>query len=406
MSESPKLMAIRAKIEGGERLTFDDGIALFMEPDLLAVGQLANEVRETRHGDRTYFNKNMRIEVTNVCVASCLFCSFAKLEAHMPGAHTMTLEEAWHELEKRMDDPGGPPTEIHVVNGLHPGLPFSYYEELLRGFKRIDSSVHLKCFTAVEIHFFAQHYGMTYVEVLEKLRAAGLESLPGGGAEIFDEGVRRKISHDKATADEYLEVHRVAHRLGMRTNATMLYGHIETFAHRVDHILRLRALQDETKGLQAFIPLAFHPDGNGMKNMPAPTAIDDLRTLAVSRLLLDNVDHIKAFWVSLTPDVAQIALRFGADDIDGTIVHETIYKAAGTTSPGALGYDELVRLIREAGRIPIERDTLYNVVRELPRSEVPEAALKPRERQRARPTRLPVLQATPVARTTPKEVQS
>jgi len=374
------LDVIRAKVRAGERLTAEDGLALFLEPDLLAVGALANEVRERRHGDRTYFNRNMRIEVTNVCVASCLFCSFAKLEEHMPGAHTMSLEEAWRELEMRKEDP---PTEVHIVNGLHPGLPFSYYEELLRGFKRIDPKVHLKCFTAVEIHFFAQHYGMTHEEVLVKLRAAGLDSLPGGGAEIFDEDVRHRISPDKATAAEYLEVHRVAHRLGMRTNATMLYGHIETFAHRVDHLMRLRALQDETKGLQAFIPLAFHPDGNGMKNLPAPTAVDDLRTIAVSRLLLDNVDHIKAYWVSLTPDVAQVALRFGADDIDGTIVHETIYKAAGTRSPGALGYDELVRLIREAGRIPLERDTLYNVVREHSRAKAPEASMKVRDRKRA-----------------------
>lgn len=371
---------IRQKVRRGERLGVDDGLALFHEPDLLAVGQLANEVREKRHGDRTYFNRNMRIEVTNVCVASCLFCSFAKLEEHMPGAHTMTLEQAWKELEDRKDDP---PTEIHIVNGLHPGLPFSYYEDLLRGFKRIDPKVHLKCFTGVEIHFFAKHYGMTNREVLERLRAAGLDSLPGGGAEIFDEDVRKRISHDKATADEYLEVHRLAHSMGLRTNITMLYGHIETFAHRVDHILRVRALQDETQGLQAFIPLAFHPDGNGMKNLPAPTAVDDLRTLAVSRLLLDNVDHIKAFWVSLTPDVAQIALRFGADDIDGTIVHETIYKAAGTRSPGELGYDELVRLIREAGRIPIERDTFYNVLREHPKARVPEASMKVRDRKRA-----------------------
>jgi len=375
-----ELDLIRQKVARGERLTFDDGIALFHHPDLLAIGQLANEVREKRHGDRTYFNRNMRIEVTNVCVASCLFCSFAKLEEHMPGAHTMTLEEAWKELEDRKDDP---PTEVHVVNGLHPGLPFSYYEELLKGFKRIDPKIHLKCFTGVEIHFFAQHYKMTYREVLEKLRAAGLDSLPGGGAEIFDEDVRKRISHDKATATEYLEVHRVAHSMGMRSNATMLYGHIETFAHRVDHMLRLRDLQDETKGLQAFIPLAFHPDGNGMKNLPAPTAVDDLRTIAVSRLMLDNIEHIKAYWVSLTPDVAQVALRFGADDIDGTIVHETIYKAAGTRSPGALGYDELVRLIREAGRIPIERDTLYNVIREHDKAKAPEASMKVRDRKRA-----------------------
>lgn len=370
--------AVAARVRGGERLTPEDGIALFAHPDPVAVGQLANELRERLHGDRTYFNRNMRLEVTNVCVASCLFCSFAKLEEGAPGAHTMTLDEAWRELETRMDDP---PAEIHIVNGLHPGLDFSYYEELLAGFKRIKPDIHLKCFTAVEIHFFARHYGMTYEQVLTRLRTAGLDSLPGGGAEIFHSDVRSRIAHDKATADEYLEVHRVAHKLGMRTNATMLYGHIETFEHRVDHLMRLRALQDETGGLQAFIPLAFHPDGNGMRNLPAPTAIDALRTTAVSRLMLDNVPHVKAYWVSMTPEVAQIALRFGADDIDGTIVHETIYRAAGSRSPGALSTAQLVRLIQEAGRMPIERDTFYRTVREHPRAVLPEAAVKVRERK-------------------------
>jgi aminodeoxyfutalosine synthase len=372
---------IREKVRHGVRLDADDALRLFRHRDLLELGQLANGVRERLHGDRTYFNRNMRIEVTNVCVASCLFCSFAKLEEHMPGAHTMRLEEAWAELEKRMDDP---PTEIHVVNGLHPGLPFSYYEELLRGFKRIKPDVHLKCFTAVEIHFFAVHYGMTVTQVLERLRAAGLDSLPGGGAEIFHPEVRSRIAADKATGDEWLEVHRVAHRMGMRSNATMLFGHVETFEHRVDHLLRIRALQDETGGFQAFIPLAFHPDGNGMRNLPAPTAADDLRTLAVSRLVLDNVPHVKAYWVSSGPDVAQIALSFGADDLDGTIVHETIYRAAGSRSPSGLRVEELIRLVREAGRVPVERDTLYNVVREHPRAEVPEAALKVRERKAGR----------------------
>jgi aminodeoxyfutalosine synthase len=375
------LTTIETKVREGQRLSFEDGMLLFKHPDLLAVGQLANFVRERRHGDRTYFNRNMRLEVTNVCVASCLFCSFAKLEEGSPGAHTMKLEDAWRELENRMGDP---PSEIHIVNGLHPGLPFTYYEELLRGFKRIKPDVHMKCFTAVEIHFFARHYGMTYEEVLQRLVAAGLGSLPGGGAEIFHPEVRKRISDDKATADEYLEVHRVAHRLGLKTNVTMLYGHIETFEHRVDHLLRLRALQDETHGLQAFIPLAFHPDGNGMKNLPAPTAVDDLRTIAVSRLLLDNIDHIKAYWVSLTPDVAQVGLRFGADDIDGTIVHETIYSAAGSKSPSGLSYDELVRLIREAGRIPVERDTLYRVVQEHTREALPEAAVKVKDRKAGR----------------------
>jgi aminodeoxyfutalosine synthase len=372
--------AIR-KIRQGERLNFEDGLALFRHGDVVTLGQLANEARERLHGDRTYFNRNMRIEVTNVCVASCLFCSFAKLEEGAPGARTMTHEQAWAELRARMDDP---PSEIHIVNGLHPGLPFSYYEELLAGFKRIKPNIHMKCFTAVEIHFFSRHYGMTYREVLERLKLAGLDSLPGGGAEIFHPDVRGRIAHDKATADEWLEVHRVAHALGMRTNATMLYGHIETFEHRVDHLLRLRALQDETAGFQAFIPLAFHPDGNGMRNLPAPTAIDALRTVAVSRLLLDNLPHIKAYWVSMTPEVAQIALRFGADDIDGTIVHETIYRAAGSRSPDALQTDQLVRLIQEAGRVPIERDTLYNVVREYPRAAVPESAMKVRDRKAAR----------------------
>jgi aminodeoxyfutalosine synthase len=375
------LEAIRQKMQRGERLSFEDGLALFRHSDVVAIGQLANEVRERLHGDRTYFNRNMRLEVTNVCVASCLFCSFAKLEEGAPGARTMRLEDAWSELEARMGDP---PSEIHIVNGLHPGLPFSYYEELLAGFKRIKPDIHMKCFTAVEIHFFAEHYGMTYREVLERLRQAGLDSLPGGGAEIFHPEVRSRISHDKATGDQWLEVHRVAHALGIRTNATMLYGHIETFEHRVDHLLRLRGLQDETGGLQAFIPLAFHPDGNGMKNLPAPTAIDALRTVAVSRLLLDNVPHLKAYWVSMTPEVAQIALRFGADDLDGTIVHETIYRAAGSRSPGALTVDHLVRLIQEAGRVPVERDTLYNVVREHPRATLPEAAFKVRDRNAAR----------------------
>jgi aminodeoxyfutalosine synthase len=370
--------AIAGKVRAGERLSYDEGIALFRHPDVVAVGQLANEVRERLHGDTTYFNRNMRIEVTNVCVASCLFCSFAKLEEGAPGAHTMKLEDAWRELEARMDDP---PAEIHIVNGLHPGLPFSYYEELLRGFKRIKPDVHLKCFTAVEIHFFAQLYKMTHAEVLGRLKAAGLDSLPGGGAEIFHPEVRTRISHDKATADEYLEVHRVAHAAGMRTNCTMLYGHIETFEHRVDHLLRLRELQDETRGLQAFIPLAFHPDGNGMKNLPAPTAVDALRTVAVARLLLDNVPHVKAYWVSMTPEVAQVALRFGADDVDGTIVHETIYKAAGSRSPSGLTVEQLVRLIQEAGRVPVERDTFYNVVRQYPRAAVPEAAVKVRDRK-------------------------
>jgi aminodeoxyfutalosine synthase len=375
------LAEIAEKLRAREALSFEDGVALYLEPDLLELGRLANEVRERLHGDRTYFNVNMRLEVTNVCGASCSFCAFAKLEEGAPGARTMTHEQAWQELA---EFPDPKLTELHMVNGLHPGLPFSWYEELLRGFKRVRPEVHLKCFTAVEIHFFAEKFGMSYDEVLSRLRAVGLGSLPGGGAEILHHDVRSRVASDKATGEQYLAVHAAAHRLGMPTNCTMLYGHIETFEHRVDHLLRLRALQAETAGFQCFIPLAFHNQNNSLQKLPEPTAVDDLRTIAVSRLLLDNIPHIKAYWVSMGVDTAQIALRFGADDLDGTIVHETIYHSAGSNVPMAMTRAELVRLIREAGRVPVERDTEYRVIEELPKAAVPEAALKVRERNAER----------------------
>src|SRR5829696_3481354 len=238
-----RLRSIARKVENGERLSFEDGVELFEHPSLLEVAALANREREQRHGDLTYYNYNIRIEATNVCVASCLFCSFARLRPGDPGSYTMALEEAWEKLRQRQHQPL---TEIHVVNGLHPDLPFDYYLELLRGFKRIRPEIHLKCFTAVEIAFFADLYRMTDAEVLRELIEAGLDSLPGGGAEIFAERVRRKICHDKCDADRYLSIHRIAHRLGLRTNVTMLYGHIETMEERIDHMLRARALQDDT----------------------------------------------------------------------------------------------------------------------------------------------------------------
>ncbi len=375
------LDVIEAKLHAGERLNFDDGVALFMSKDLLRIGKLANEVRERLHGDRTFFNVNMRFEATNVCEASCSFCAFQKLEEGMPGAHTTTHETAWAELR---DFPDPKLTELHMVNGLNPNLPFSWYEELLAGWKRVRPGIHLKCFTAVEIHYFSQKFGMSYEEVLTKLRAAGLDSMPGGGAEILNEDIRHRIAQGKANSAQYLEVHRVAHKLGIRTNTTMLYGHIETFEHRVDHLLQLRALQDETRGFQCFIPLAFHNENNGLKRLPEPTAFDDLKTLAISRLLLDNVDHIKAYWVSMGIDVAQLALGFGADDLDGTIVHETIYHSAGSDVPMGLSRAELVRLIREAGRIPVERDTLYRVIEELPATDALEGSLKLKDRNKRR----------------------
>ncbi|HWB15130.1 MAG TPA: aminofutalosine synthase MqnE [Vicinamibacterales bacterium] len=353
------LSDVADKASAGERLSFDDGVRLFKCPDLHAVGWLANQDRERRHGPRTYYNVNLRLEATNVCVASCLFCSFARLRPGDPDAYTLSLEQAFDKLRQR---DGQPLTEIHVVNGLHPDLPFDYYLDLLRGLKAIRPDVHLKCFTAVEIAFFADLYGMTDEAVLRALMAAGLESLPGGGAEIFAERARRKIAPDKADAERYLSVHRIAHRLGMRTNITMLYGHIETDEERVDHLLRTRALQDETGGVQAFIPLAFHPDNNRMRKLPAPAASETLRVHAVSRLLLDNVAHVKAFWIATGVEIAQLALWYGADDLDGTVQEERIYHMAGSRTPYVLSSADIRRLIREAGREPFERDTFYNLV--------------------------------------------
>jgi aminodeoxyfutalosine synthase len=367
-SVNPRITAagladIDDKLRAEERLSFEDGVRLFACPDLLAVGSLANRERERRHGGRTYFNYNLRLEPTNVCVASCLFCSFARLEPSDAAAYTMSMEQAWDKLRQRAHQPL---TEIHIVNGLNPDLPFSYYTELLRGFKQIRPGIHLKCFTAVEIAFFSDLYGMSDEQVLVELMAAGLDSLPGGGAEIFAERVRRKICHDKCDADRYLSIHRIAHRLGMRTNVTMLYGHIETIEERVDHMLRARALQDETGGFQAFIPLAFHPDNNQMRKLPAPSASETLRVHAVSRLVLDNIPHIKAFWIATGVEVAQAALWFGVDDLDGTVQEEKIYHMAGSSTPEGLTMGQLSKLVRAAGREPFERDTLYNVKEAVP----------------------------------------
>jgi aminodeoxyfutalosine synthase len=357
------LAAIRDKVRAGEPLSLADGVALYEHPNPLEVGALANEVRERLHGDRTFFNRNLHINATNVCEASCMFCSFARLEEGSPGAYTMTHEQAFGKLRARLEA-GDPITEIHIVNGLHPGLTFDYYTELLAGLKRIQPSIHLKAFTAVEIFYFHKKYGLPIAEVLARLRAAGLDSLPGGGAEIFAPRVRRKICDDKSNAEEWLDVHRIAHGMGLRSNCTMLYGHIETAEERVDHMLRLRALQDETGGFQTFIPLAFHPDGNALMKLPAPTGVEDLRTYAVARLVLHNIPHIKAYWIMLGVKTAQTALWFGADDLDGTVQEEKIYHMAGAETPQALSPAEIVRVIANAGRVPVERDTLYNVIAE------------------------------------------
>jgi aminodeoxyfutalosine synthase len=354
---------IRDKVRAAEPLSFEDGVALYQHPNLMELGALANEVRERLHGDRTYFNRNLHINATNVCEASCRFCSFARLQPGDPAAYTMTLEEAWGKLRARVAA-ADPITEIHIVNGLHPGLSFDYYTELLAGLKRIQPSIHLKAFTAVEIFYFAKKFGMSIEAVLQALRAAGLDSLPGGGAEIFAPRVRKKICDDKSDADEWLEVHRVAHKMGLRSNCTMLYGHIESAEERVDHMLRLRALQEETGGFQTFIPLAFHPDNNALMKLPGPTGVEDLRTYAVARLLLHNIPHLKAYWIMLGIKTAQTALWFGADDLDGTVQEERIYHMAGAATPQVMHPTEIIRLIQNAGRTPVERDTLYNVVAE------------------------------------------
>jgi aminodeoxyfutalosine synthase len=357
--ERAGLAPIARKLEAGERLALEDGVQLFECPDTLALGWLANREREKRHGDLAFYNHNIRLEATNVCVANCLFCSFARLKPGDKDSYTLSLEQALQKLRVRANEPI---TEVHVVNGLHPDLPFDYYTNLLRGLKAIKPGIHLKCFTGVEIAFFSDLYKMSDEQVLRELMAAGLDSLPGGGAEVFAARVRRKICADKCGADRYLAIHRTAHGLGMRSNVTMLYGHIETYEERVDHMLRCRALQDETGGFQAFIPLAFHPDNNQMRRLPAPPASETLRVHAVARLMLDNIPHIKAFWIATGVDVAQTSLWFGVDDLDGTVQEEKIYHMAGARTPEMMTPREIQRLILAAGRSPVERDTLYNVI--------------------------------------------
>ncbi|MCP4805349.1 MAG: aminofutalosine synthase MqnE [Proteobacteria bacterium] len=362
---------IAVKVHAGERLSYDDGVRLFNTPDLTAVGALANLVRERLHGDVTYFNRNIHINATNVCEASCIFCSFARLEEGMAAAYTMSVDEAVGRIDALKD---AFITEVHIVNGLHPGLPFSYYTDLLKALKKARPDLHIKGFTAVEMHYYAEKYGMTYEQVITALRDAGLESMPGGGAEIFHDRARKKLCHDKVDADGWLEVHRVAHGLGMRTNCTMLFGSIEKLDERVDHLVRLRELQDESlaaKALdpslgsfQTFIPLKFHNENNRLAGIAAPTGHDALRTLAVSRLMLDNIPHIKSYWIMLGMQIAQVSLSYGASDLDGTVREERIYHMAGARTPQSLTRTELIQLIRSAGRIPVERDTHYNVVAE------------------------------------------
>jgi len=360
--EDSELAPVARKVFAGERLNFEDGVQLYRSNNLLGIGYIANQVREKLHGKRTYFNVNRHLNPTNVCVASCKLCAFGRTP-ESPGAYTMALEEAWRIAGENWTESV---TEFHIVGGLHPDLPFQYYLDLIRGLKERFPGVHLKAFTAVEIAFYSHISRLTIREVLEKLKEAGLGSLPGGGAEIFAPAVRRVICDHKIGAHTWLKVHRTAHELGLPSNATMLYGHIESDHDRVDHLLQLRALQDETQGFQTFIPLAFHPAHTELGKLVErreTTGFMDLKNVAVARLLLDNFPHIKAYWIMMTPRVAQVALKFGADDLDGTVVEEKIYHDAGASTPQVMTRHEIVRLIREAGQEPFERDTLYRPVR-------------------------------------------
>jgi aminodeoxyfutalosine synthase len=357
-----QLAPVAGKVLSGERLSFEDGLALYRSRDIFAVGWLANHVREKLHGNIVYFNVNRHINPTNVCVAACRLCAFGRRK-DAPGAYTMALEEAWAAAASGYSEAV---TEFHIVGGLHPDLPLQYFLDLVRGLKERFPQVHIKAFTMVEVSFLARRAKLSIRETLEKLRDAGVDSLPGGGAEIFADRVRHIICDHKIDGDEWLETARTAHQLGLKSNATMLYGHVENDEDRVDHLLKLRAVQDDTQGFQTFIPLAFHPDHTPLEHLPRTTGMLDLRQIAVSRLLLDNFPHIKAYWQMMTPQIAQIALRFGADDIDGTVVEEKIYHDAGATTPQGMRRQDLVRLIQEAGCQPFERDTLY---REVTRTE-------------------------------------
>ena len=356
--EDARLRPILDKVRAAERLSFEDGVALYRTSDILALGYMANLVRERMHGDVTYFNVNRHINPTDVCVASCRLCAFGK-KAKDPKAYTMSLEEVWHRAGEGWTEAV---TEFHIVGGLHPELTLDWYCEMLRGLKLRFPQVHLKAFTMVEIGYLARRHKLGNREVLERLRDAGMDSCPGGGAEIFSDRVRRIICDHKITGEEWIETARTAHQLGLRSNCTMLYGHIENEEDRTDHLLKLRALQDETGGFVTFIPLAFHPDNTPLQHIPKTTGFLDIKNIAVARLLLDNIEHIKAYWIMLTPRIAQIALRFGADDIDGTVVEEKIYHDAGATTSQSLRRGELLALIRKAGRQPVERDTLYRPV--------------------------------------------
>lgn len=360
-SIDPVLTAIAQKVTQQERISFEDGVYLYEHGELGYLGALANQVRERLHGDKVFFNRNFHVEPTNICVFDCKFCSYSRLLKQKEEGWEMTEEQI---LDKVRSYQGKPITEVHIVGGVHPKMGLHYFANLIKKIKEIRPEIHVKAFTAVELDYMCRKAKVSYEEGLSILKAHGQDSLPGGGAEIFDEALRNEICADKCTSTEWLEMHRTAHKLGMPSNATMLYGHIEQYRHRVDHMDRLRKLQDETGGFNTFIPLKFRNGDNQMSHVPEVNTIEDLRNYAVARIYMDNFAHIKAYWPMIGRHTAQMSLAFGVDDIDGTIDDSTkIYSMAGSEEQTpALSTQQLVQLIKEAGRHPIERDTIYNTV--------------------------------------------
>jgi aminodeoxyfutalosine synthase len=348
--------SIAHNVTAQQRISNEEALFLFQSNDLLAIGELASLANERKNGKQVFFNVNRHINPTNICVNRCAFCAFSRTSGE-EGAYNLALDEI---CRRAVEAEGEGATEVHIVGGLHPDLPFEYYEEVLREIRTAAPRLHIKAFTAVEIDYFARISDCSIEQVLERLMAAGLGSMPGGGAEILVAGVRQKICPEKISGQRWLDIVRLAHRAGLKTNATMLYGHVESFADRVVHMGMLREMQDETGGFQAFIPLAFQPENSDLKlDIKGTSGLDDLKTLAIARIFLDNFDHIKAYWIMLGEKIAQVSLAFGVNDLDGTVVEEKIGHDAGAQSPQSLTKEGIVSLIRKAGRNPVERDTLY-----------------------------------------------
>jgi aminodeoxyfutalosine synthase len=379
--QDPALRPIAEKVIRGQRLDASDGLALYASSDLLGIGAIADFANQHKNGDRVFFSANQHINPTNVCILrnTCTFCSFAKMPKE-EGNYTRTLEEVYHEAEQAV---GSPTREFHIVGGLHPKLRLSYYTDMIRGLKERHPQVHIKALTAVEIAHLARIEKISEEDVLIRMKEAGLTSLPGGGAEVFSTAVRATIAERKLTGEEWIRVHRVAHSLGIPTNCTMLYGHVETAADRIEHLTMLRNLQDDTGGFLTYIPLAYHPDHNELGEElgrvgTATTGYEDLKNIAIGRLFLDNIPHVKTHWPMVTPFLSQIALAFGCDDVEGTVVYERIYHEAGASTEMHMPYSGLVQLIRGAGKRPVERNSLYESVRENFDDLPPTPAFKPR----------------------------